>query len=269
MTARLTRAAFLDALTARGFPRTPRWHERWIELGLIDRGNRPPGKASYTWPATQLELAVTLLRQSAKGLSLGALPKIVVFVWLGWGDAYVPGRQIQRAMRTWARAEAEAPVRRVRATAADFVAHMAHKRGIGRRRLVRALTEFPAVNGEPEVLRDAFDAVFDPDARGIERGPAGAEMSSDRYFALIAARQRASAHLGTYSAEQLDGARELYRQSRADYARLQPEYAADPDLGQMHPPVDASELADSACADLLDCLAMLFERGSGEPSPKP
>src|SRR5438874_3846691 len=105
MTAPLTRAAFLDALIARGFPRTPRWHERWIELGLLDRGDRSPGNASYTWPATQLELAVTLLRQSAKGLSLGALPKMVVFVWLGWGDAYVPRRQIQRAMQTWARAE--------------------------------------------------------------------------------------------------------------------------------------------------------------------
>ena len=255
---RLTRAALLRELAARGFPRTRRWHERWIELGLLDRGEQSAGGA-YTWPVTQLELATTLLTQSAKGISLGALPKLVVYVWLWWGDAYVPGRQIPRAMHTWARAEAEAPVRRVRVTAAQVAARVAHPRGRARRRLVRALTDFPA-RGDPEDLREAFDAVFDPELRGIERGPVGAQVSTDRYLGLVAARQRAVANLSRYTPEQFGAARALYRRSRAEYARLQPQYADDADLGRMHPPVDTNELADAACADLLDCLAVLFER---------
>jgi hypothetical protein len=258
VTLRLTRSALLSALAERGFVRRPRWHERWIELGLLDRGDRI-ASGRYSWPVAQLELATALLKQSAKGVSLGALPKVVVFIWLWWGDAYVPRRQIARAMKTWARAEAEAPVKRVRATAMDLAARVAHARGSGKRRLTSALTDFPAT-GDPETLRDAFDAVFDPDARGVARGPAGAKVSTDSYLALVGARQRAIAHLGTYSDEQFDQARALCRHSRAEYARLQPEYAKDPDLGRMHPPADINELADSACVDLLDALVVLFER---------
>jgi hypothetical protein len=205
-----------------------------------------------------VELATVLLEKNEQ-VSRGALPKLVVFMWLWWGDEYVPLRQIARAMSTWARAEAEAPVNRVRRSATELVERLAHRRATGKRRLVRAFTDFPAT-GDPQTLQEALEDVFDPDRTGRERGPAGASVTTDRYLSLIALRQRAIAKLGGYSQSEYEAARRLYRQSRVDYARMQPEFARDKDLGRMHSVVDLSELADAACLDLLDCLALLHEQ---------
>jgi hypothetical protein len=258
LSTRVTRRQFLDELALRGYARSARWHESWIDIGLLDRGDRTAVAGEYTWPVSQVELAAVLLEKNEQ-VSRGALPKLVVSMWLWWGEEYVQFRQIPRAMTTWARAEAEAPVKRVRKSAAELADRLAHKRGFGKRRLVRAFTDFPA-SGDPQTLRDPLDDVFDPDRTGQERGPAGAAVTTDRYLALIASRQRAIANLKHYSRAQYERARRFYVKSRTDYAREQPEFAKDPDLGKMHPPVDLNDLADEACLNLLDCLAVLYER---------
>lgn len=257
---RVARTEFLLELRARGYPRTPRWHEDWIDAGLLDRGE-PTGRAggvSYLWSRAQVELAYALLEKN-RTVSRGALPKLVVFLWLWYGDEYVPFRQVARAMRTWAQAERAAPAKNIRAMATELVARVAHKSGTGKRRLVRTLIDFPAT-GDPAAIRDAFDDVFDPDRTGAPRGPDGASINTEGYLRIIAIRQRTVARLGRYTEQQYAAAREMYRITRADYARAQPGYALDKDLGRMHPPVDTSELADSACQDLLSCLGFLYER---------
>jgi len=273
---RVTRTEFLLELGARGYPRTRRWHEDWIDAGLLDRAEptgRAGGGVSYTWPRAQVELADALLEKN-RTVSRGALPKLVVFLWLWYGDEYVPFRQVPRAMRTWAQAERAAPAKNVRAMATELVSRVAHKSGTGRRRLVRTLVEFPAT-GDPAAIRDAFDDVFDPDRTGRPRGPDGASINTEGYLRIIAIRQRAVANLGRYSEQQYAAAREMYRITRANYARAQPGYALDKDLGRMHPPVDTGELADSACQDLLSCLGFLYERETASerqklrPSPHP
>jgi hypothetical protein len=261
MNPRVTRTELLAEIARRGYVRTARWHEDWIELGLLDRGDQNGPGAEYTWPRNQIELAALLLSKGEQ-VSRGALPKIVVAMWLWFGDEYVPFRQVPRAMKAWAKAEAEAPVYRVRRTARQLVDGIAHRLATRKPRLVRELSDFPA-SGDPEALREAFDDVFDPDRTGRERGPAGASLTTERYLTMLAARQRAIAKLAQYTQVQYEAARRLYVESRADYARLQPEFARDRELGHLHPPVDLDGLADATCADLLDCLAALYERREG------
>jgi hypothetical protein len=176
----------------------------------------------------------------------------------------VPFRQVPRATRTWAEAEREAPVKNVRAMAKELVERAAHKSASGKRRIVRTLVDFPAT-GDPATIRDTFDDVFDPDRTGRPRGPQGASINTEGYLRIIAIRQRAVANLQRYSQQQYEAARRMYRTTRADYARAQPGYALDKDVGQVHPPVDESELADSACQDLLSCRTSATSSSTSAP----
>lgn len=164
LTRRVTRGEFIAELARRGHARSARWHESWIEAGLIDRGE-PEGRAGggviYRWPYLQIEHADVLLDKVAEGAALGVLANYVIWTWMWWRDEWMPLRQVRRAMRTWAEAERLAPVKNVRASARDLVETVAHPRAGGKRRLVRALVDFPAT-GDSESLRDTFDDVFDP-----------------------------------------------------------------------------------------------------------
>jgi hypothetical protein len=214
------------------------------------------------WPYVQLEHASALLDKLAEGAALGTLPKYIVWTWLWWGDEWISFAQVPRAMRTWANAERNAPVKNIRASAKNMVRAVAHPKAIGTRKLIRSLVEF-APNGDVETLRDAVDDVLDPQRTGRRRGPDGASLDTDLYLTMIAARQRAVAKLGSYSEDEFGAARRFYRQTRAEYLHEQPRYASDRDLGSLHRVPNPSDIADSACVDLLTCLAALFERKPG------
>jgi hypothetical protein len=77
---------------------------------------------------------------------------------------------------------------------------------------------------------------------------------------LIAGRQAAVLHLATYNEAQYREAASLCRSEHADYAQAVSVFALDKDLGKIHRPLGLEDLADSACIDLLTCLAVCFER---------
>src|SRR5260221_1138961 len=144
---RVTRNEFLTELARRNHVRSARWHESWIEAGLIDRGEpegRVGGGAIYTWPFVQIEHAHALLCKVDEGAALGVLANYVVWTWLWFGDEWIAFRQVPRATRSWVEAENHAPVKNVRTTATELVSKIAHPDGAGRRRLIRALVDFPA-----------------------------------------------------------------------------------------------------------------------------
>ena len=268
MNGRVTRVEFLAELARRGHTRLPRWHEDWIEKGLIDRGeltNVAGRPGAFTWTAVQVEHAHALLCQVDRGAKLGALANYVAWTWLWYGDSWISFRQVSSAMRTWTKAERQAAVVNVRASAKDLVARIKHPRGSGKRRLVRALVDFHP-SADPESLREPFDAVFDPDGTGRPRGPKGAELTTDSYLRLIALRQRALQRMPQFTEVEYRRAAALYINSHQEYAREQPGYARDPDLGQMHPALDAEALLNSACQDLLTCLGMVTEPSPGRAS---
>lgn len=264
---------FLEALRARGYSRSERWLEEWIERGLLDQGTRTTGASGapvYVWPADQLELASSLLFQVEKrGAHRASLANLVVCVWLWWGDAFVPFRQVPRALLPWRAAEREAAEVHVRAAAREVVAKLAHKRAIGKRRLARTLVQMSYETPDFDQLRDAFEDVFDPDRKGLERGPIGAQLSTDRYLQMVALRTRTLDALETFNEAEYRAAAELYRWSRREYTAEQPRYAADPDLGGMHEAPTDNELANSACHDLVTCLGLLREHAQGQQRAAP
>lgn len=261
MTPSYTRTAFLSELARRGYRRTARWHEEWIGLGLLDRGVRH-GREKATWPQEQMELAASLLRHVQKGAHLPSLSNIVVCIWLWWGDGYVPCRQVPRALKTWLDGEQEPAEKHVRASASELVEKIKHPKGRGKRRLVRALVDLTyKPQADQEQLRELFDDVFDPDRTGKVRGPAGAEISSDLYFGMVKTRIEGRAQLRSFTQAEYRAARDLYRWSRTEYAKAQPNYARDPDLGRLYEVPDLNEVANSACSDLFTCLALLRKHG--------
>jgi hypothetical protein len=256
---------FLAELANRGYIRTSRWHEEWVVCGLLDRGRREGGmRLPFTWQQEQVELASTLLLHAEKGAQLASLANVVVCIWLWWGDAFVPFRQVPRALRTWLDGEREPAEKHVRATARELTKKIAHPRGSGKRQLVRALVDFTyRKDAKPEDLRDVFDDVVDPDRTGTPRGPDGAQLTTEMYLAILEARIEVRDRLGLRSEAEYLSARELYRASRVGYALQQPWYARDPDLGDLYEESDWNEITNSACADLLTCLAAVHRRAQG------
>jgi hypothetical protein len=54
------------------------------------------------WSENQAQLFFALLKQRQSQRQIGALANIPIYLWLHWGDDYVPQRQLRRAMRTYA-----------------------------------------------------------------------------------------------------------------------------------------------------------------------
>ncbi len=259
------RSQFLRALGDRGFNRTGRWHEEWIELGLLAPGGRRTsarGHLSYVWPHSQLELACALLPHVQKGVVLGSLTNIVVLIWLWYGDEFIPFQQVPRSLKTWRLAESRPAEKHVRAAAREFVTKIAHPKGTGRRALVNKLIDATYQGGARiESVRELFDNVFDPDGRGRPRGPKGAELTTDLYMKMVRLRSLALVALPTFSEMEFHKARTLYLHSRLEYAQAQPQFAKDSDLGRAYELPDLNDLVNSACSDLLTCVAMV--RGLG------
>lgn len=254
MTRHYTRTEFLTELARRGYRRTSRWHEQWIGIGLLDRGTRRGKGGRATWPQNQVQLAAALLHHADKGVHLASLTNLVTWIWLWWGDEFVPFRQIPRALRTWVNGEREPAEKHVRAAARELVARIAHPAGSGKRRLSEVLVDFTYRPTEADKLRSLFDDVFDPERTGKARGPAGAALSTDLYIRHIEVQLGARAHLATFTEGEYRSARELYRRSRIEYAIAQPGYALDPDLGRFYEAPTLNEVANNASSNLLTCL---------------
>lgn len=259
-----TRSEFLTALEERGYPRTPRWHEDMIERGLLDQAARiaaaDPARR-YVWPERQLELATSILVQVGKGAHLASLANCVVWIWLWWGDAWVPFCQVPRSLIPWRAAEQAPAEKHVRKAARETVRKIAHPQGVGKLRLAKAFVEMTyRPDADPEQLREPFEDLFDPDRTGAERGPEGARLSTDRYVAMVALRMRALRDVETFTEDEYRRARALYLQSRREYALEQPRYAADPSLGRMFEVPDDDDVINSACHDLVACLGIIRER---------
>src|SRR5437660_1550469 len=83
----------------------------WVQRGLIDQptktGRGPGGGRGTrkgTWPRFQRDLFLREVDQHHdRARRIATLCNIPVFVWLWWGDDWVPLRQVVRAMDTYRR----------------------------------------------------------------------------------------------------------------------------------------------------------------------
>jgi hypothetical protein len=283
-----TKDQMLGQAREAGFSPSGRLFTDWVSVGLLDEGRRRGlgrGKGTtVTWPDEQLRLFLALLEKRpqivpnslARPNPIAGLCNIPVWLWLWWGETYVPTRQARRALVTWTGISKNISMRQARLTAAQFVARVAHpdapKRDVNALRDLLATTAFrtPLEAPYPEAeITTALERVFDPQQSGRTLGPPAARFTVEGYALLVQARLRALSALKhhTVKDETLEIPRAMYLDGRIEYAeKVVPQIAADPEVadaflardpttGLLLPPT-GEEVANNACLDLLTTLGI-------------
>jgi hypothetical protein len=238
----------------------------WVELGLLDHPQRRSEgrgrgstKALYSPPQRRLFFELMKLRQ--RGATIGVLCNPPVWLWLDWGDAYVPLRQARRALTTWARKYGKAPWGRARRTASDVVTQFAHPDAApsDRAKLVDTIAK-AAYSGTTDMaaLETRLNDVFDPYKIGRTIGPG--RLTASDYIRLVEVRTAGLAGIGEASDETYLQARLMYRQSWTQYLLAERpilERATGPDDLNIFKEVPTNERALRACSDLMTHLGLL------------
>jgi len=142
--------------------------------------------------------------------------------------------------------------------------------------VVRKQLEDELINVRPgrpfdeTALRTAVRRVMDPKRTGKPRGPEGFQLDVNAPVTWIRARLEAIQKLDEIDDELFEWARTVYRVQRLGYASVQPQLAADPDVGHLAEPSSLNEVVNQACSNLLTTLGLVLlslegrESGLGE-----
>jgi hypothetical protein len=287
----LTREQMFEALSGDELePPTTRTFHNWIAHGLIDRAteHRGAGQRSGSregrWPREQLKLLALIVRKrpeagDGRG-ALGALANIPTALWLEWGEAYVPLRQVRRAVTTWAESFFAAATWKKSSTDAARVARMI-RADTASRRDVAALSDALArlvwskgQAGAEEVLAAAA-MVIDPEGSGHEFGAPGASLSPEKLLAsaqnlvwgadwVIRDRQAESRGHFHFSDRDYQVARGHLASSLAEYKLIQPLLRAHGPAAVYKAP-QPEDLLNTACRHLVELLGYLDPRNPHLP----
>lgn len=268
MEPRFKKEDLLKAAVELGHPVSDRLLDEWVKAGLIDQPRRRGlgrGRGiEATWPESQLRLFRTVLgkKYSDRVKRIPTLCNIPVFIWLYWGEEFVPTRQVRRALGTWSGAHRRGSMRAAMYTARQVAAQFdsPQARPQDRNKLIEAIARV-GMRGrigeeERDELRRAFLRVFDPWGERGAVGPQGARLTADSWLILIEARLAASANYGTLTDENFLRVRALHASAMQSYIVEQPAFALDPDIGAQFEAPTADMLANNACQHLLTMLGM-------------
>lgn len=276
-----TKEQLLDDAREAGLDGSPRLLRTWVQSGLIDRpalksGGRAKGVVGY-YSENQRRLFLTLLRHRQAGATLKQMTNLPVWLWLRWGDAYVPVRQVRLALLAWRKAVPSAG-RTKRDTSAANVTQLLAAPGVrqGHHRWLRTMLADIPVDLDVDLaeLVSAARAVIDPARTNIPRGPVEAQLFPEGYSELVAARLEALNALEEFSPrpfsdEEFTNARNAYRRDTVDYRRRVKEFRADPDIGQIFEIPSAEQEINSACQNLTELLGLLRRNSGKRPRKLP
>jgi hypothetical protein len=126
------------------------------------------------------------------------------------------------------------------------------------RAVLRELVEnsLRASSLDRDALRDAVRVVFDPHSEDRQAGPEPAPITTELFVRLAEARFTAIHKLDTFSDDDYETSRTIYVQTRAGYAKDQPDLAADPEYGRIFQAPEFERQLNSACVDLLTILGL-------------
>ncbi|MDQ3690972.1 MAG: helix-turn-helix domain-containing protein [Chloroflexota bacterium] len=274
-----TKEELLDAAREAGLVASPRLLRAWVQAGLIDRParksrGRAKGVVGY-YSENQRILFLALLRNRQAGASLKQLANLPVWLWLRFGDEYVPLRQVRGALVTWRKAVVSAGWTKADLSAAH-VTKLLSAPGArqGRQRWLRSvLADIPAdLDVDVGELVDAARGVIDPGRTGIPLGPEGAQLFPEGYSELVVARLEALNGIREFSPrpfsdEEFMSARSAYRRTTADYQQNVQEFQADSEIGDIFETPSVEGKMNSACQNLTMLLGLL-RRNSGEKPRK-
>lgn len=257
-----------DAATA-GHTVTARMIRDWTQAGLLDYPQRrPAGKGHGSHPALYPEqqrlLLLTLLHHRAQNVGIRTLAQIPVFIWLYWGDAYVPLRQVRIALATWL-GDPRTNRRRADEIARLTLLQFDHPSATpAARKRLRAVVAEAAYTGRVDLqdLEDALREVFEPGFGPFHRavGPADAPLTVESQIELTRARLAAVEKVasGAFTDDDFRTARTVHLLTYSQYARQQPLLATQAPAGQddLYAPVTAERAANEACGNLLTALGL-------------
>jgi hypothetical protein len=274
----------LTQAQASGFIASRRLVIDWISLGLLDQPRRRGlgrGRGTETlWPDSQVKLFLVLLDKRRDVKRVAPLCNVPVWMWLWFGDEYVPLRQTRRALTTWAgMSEHASSWKQARESARAITDKFAHPEAprSARDDLTDLIAE--TAYGRPldkEQLLATFRRVFNPTGGRSEVGVPGVRFRPEDYVLLIASRIAALARLRApgFEDDAFIWARGAYLESRAEYAQLVPRIAADAEAsdlflrrtpdGVVLPPT-AEETLNQACVDLITLLGLHGEQFAAVP----
>ncbi|MFY1623720.1 hypothetical protein ACN268_10995 [Micromonospora sp. WMMD735] len=253
---------------AEGYQATTRLITDWVSLGLLDRPRRQPrgrglGSSKALYAPHQRKLFLTLLAKRAKASRVTSLAPIPVFIWLYWGDEFVPLRQARRALMTWLKANEVSNRKRARAQARLLLGQLDHPAAAppARRELVDAMAEVAYTGrADPSRLEAVVREVFEPDGVRRELGHPAALLTVESVLRLIDARLAAVSALkaGKVTDGQFAETRQAHLMAAADYAASQRELAmqAPPHLTNFYEPLTLQSTFDSCCVDLLSIMGL-------------
>lgn len=256
---------------ARGVAVSPRLVLDWIELGLLDQtkklylGRR--GRKGL-FPEEQLHLFLALLEHRGKLPHRGAIPamcNIPVFIWLYWGDQYVPLRQVRRVLATWGKGVLSHSWSGARKNAREVLRKLnPPSRARGRRAFIEALTRTIyqlSSGGQPakidwNALVAVVQRVLGVSTADQPRGPMGAPVTAQSVVLLTRARLEAIVHLKGIDDSSFEWARFMYHTLFGQYLRERPKLATDPALGHLFTAPTPSDVFSKACLDLVTLLGL-------------
>jgi hypothetical protein len=257
-----------DARSA-GYQIGPRLITDWVAHGLLDRPKRRPkgrghGSDKGEYAANQRRLFLTLLDKRLTSPHIRSLARIPLFIWLYWGDDYVPTRQALRAFTTWL-GDFRVSKAAARKATQQFLGQLDNPQATSAaRRELRDTLTAAAYCGriDREQLRDAVAAVFEPGRSVIHRaiGPVRAPLTTDSIVELIEARLGAAQSVvgGDITEQQLSLARQAHLRHLAEYLNLLPNMTAEvpANLTAAFSAPTAQTLASNCGTDLLTVLGL-------------
>ena len=249
----------------------------WVEVGLLNAptrtgAGRGKGSKPAQFPANQRQLFTTLIRKRAETNKTSQLARIPMYLWVCWGDDYVPTRQARKAFRTWAKDTLRVGVENAQANARAIVEQVAADNAPQQEvtELTNLLTQV-AHQGrldDPAQLEYLLDIVIDPNGTDQRLGPPGLQVDARQYVRSLVRSQVALNHVldGTLEEDMLLTAREHQRQDLAQYLTAQPRL-----LAQTTPEVSAKfkikmenkDIVEQICPNLLLIIGALYYPDEG------
>lgn len=274
MVAEYTLDELVDLAEQASTPIKRRTVTNWIEVGLLAAPERRRGTGYGSEPSVvperQRQLFETLLVQRQRGAERPLLANIPVYLWMYWGDSYVPLTQTRRAFTTWFRAvynPSWADADDLASRHLDALVHPdASATDTNKMHRLLATSIYDGRIDDPGDFVKTFRRVFDPHRSGRTFGPPGVEATAQTWLRSLVWRM----HLVTRLAEHTTGhdctsdipdtafehARRSANDSIAEYRMLR--FTAKALWTSSDAPwqgADDQTLIENACADLLLHLA--------------
>jgi hypothetical protein len=195
-----TMEELIQAARERGFAPSKRLLQDWVELGLLDRPERHGlgrGKGvRATWSQEQQGLFINLLQLRQTVNRVGWLSNHPVSMWLYFGDAYVPLRQVRLALSTWQGQTANTSLKAVRRTVEQLfdvtTVRLPRKESETLlNQIAEMLFRYPRRFDEDDQvgLRKLLMPVLDPGENGLVKETLGGmAFTAEAYIGLLTAR---------------------------------------------------------------------------------